>query len=369
MNLDLLLQRVQQNSTIFGEQFPTVGDGTIYHLEPNDNWLAGFWPGLLWLTYGATGDQAVAKYAQTLLASFEKRLDEGIRITHDLGFLYTLSARAQWHMLHDEAACQLALRAAELLAERYRAPGRYIQAWGEIGAADEGGRAIIDTMMNLPLLFWASHQTGDPQYAEIASHHADTTAEHLIRADGSSYHTFIFNQDTGEPIGPKTHQGYADDSLWARGQSWVIFGFAAAAAWTGNQRYAAIAQQAAERFRAELPENNVPPWDLRLPPDAPSYPDTSASAIAAGGMLRLAQLLDDEVGARFRQYAVTLLDALNEQYLEADPAAQGLLKGGTYHAHKGWGVNEYFICGDYFYLDALLMQAGTGPDFWGPPAR
>ncbi|MBN2303846.1 MAG: glycoside hydrolase family 88 protein [Anaerolineae bacterium] len=367
MTLDTLLRRIKQNCEPFQGQFPTVGDGTRYRLTVNDNWLAGFWPGLLWLTYAHTRDQAFAVCAQSYLASFRQRLDDRVHITHDLGFLYTLSARAQWQLTGNEEARALALRAADELSQRYRPNGRYIQAWGAVGDPEQGGRAIIDTMMNLALLYWATDQTGSPRYAEIATAHADTTAQYLVREDGGSYHTFFFDQETGEPIGPQTHQGYADDSLWARGQSWVIFGFVVAAAWTGNGRYTQTAYQAAERFMAELPENKLPLWDLRLPPGAPHYPDTSASAIAAAGMLRLAGQLEGAAREQVRQHAGTLLNALNACCLETDPAAQGLLRGGTYHAHKQLGVDEYFICGDYYYLEALLMQAGHCPDFWGKP--
>ncbi len=366
MDLDRLLQRTKQNCDQFGEQFPTIGKGKRYVLAANNTWLAAFWPGMLWLTYARTHDETIAACAQKYLPSFRKRLEQRIHITHDLGFLYTLSARAQWQLKSDEPARALALQAAEELSQRYRPKGRYIQAWGAVGDPDEGGRAIIDTMMNLPLLYWATEQTGEPHYAEIASTHADTTAQYMVREDGSSYHTFFFNQDTGAPIGPKTHQGYDDDSLWARGQAWVIFGFATAAAWTGNDQYIQESCKAAERFMAELPENKIPLWDLRVPSDAPQYPDTSAGAIAAAGMLRLARQLDSDARDQMRQHAETLLDALTSHYLETDPTAQGLLRGGTCHAHKDWGVDEYFICGDYYYLEALLMLEGTFPDLWGP---
>jgi unsaturated chondroitin disaccharide hydrolase len=366
MKLDMLLQRIEQNCHHFGGQFPTIGEGKRYLLTENNTWLAAFWPGLLWLAYGKTQDQTIAACAQSYLASFQNRLQQRVHITHDLGFLYTLSARAQWQLTGDDSARNLALQAAEELSQRYRPKGRYVQAWGAVADPDEGGRTIIDTMMNIPLLYWATEQTGDQRYAEIASAHADTTAQYMVREDGSSYHTFFFDQDTGAPIGPKTHQGYADDSLWARGQAWVIFGFAAAAAWTGNDQYIQTACKAAERFMAELPENKIPLWDLRVPSDAPQYSDTSASAIAAAGMLRLARQLDNDARDSMRQNAEMLLDALTAHHLEIDPDAQGLLRGGTYHAHKKWGVDEYFICGDYYFLEALLMREGTCPDLWGP---
>lgn len=368
MNIAEMVTRIQRNCTVFGDQFPTVGAGTRYELGPNNNWLAGFWTGLLWLAYAESGADDLRTCAEAHLASYTARLDNRMHITHDLGFLYTLSVRAQWQLTGSEEARALALRAARELAGRFNARGKFIQAWGDIGMGENAGRAIIDTMMNIPLLFWAADQTGEAQFREVAYQHADTTAQYLIREDGSSYHTYFFDPTTGAPVGPKTHQGYADDSLWARGQAWVIFGFAVAADWTGDARYLDIARRGAARFMAELPENHVPLWDLRLPAGAPQYPDTSASAIVASGMLRLARLLDGEVGAHMRQNADLLLDSLRTRYLETDSQGQGLLRGGTYHAHKQWGVNEYFICGDYYFFEALLLATDRAPDFWGPPS-
>ena len=369
-----LFDRIRRNQAIFGDQYPTVGQGKTYVTGANDNWLTGFWPGLVWLTYAATRDEAIKAYAAKHLASFEKRLDDRVHITHDLGFLYTLSARAQWQLTGEERAKAVALLAAGELAARYRPVGKYIQAWDALGSPENGGRIIIDTMMNLHLLFWASAQTGDSKYYEIARQHADITAEVLVRDDYSTHHTFFFDQATGEPLNAKTHQGYNDESLWSRGQAWAIFGFAAAAEWCPDHRTRDIdlADRLLQCWQDELSPDGVPLWDLRLPDDALRYPDTSAGAIAAAGIMRLVRLLerDGELAKaqKHRAAAIQLLQALVDHYLETDSDAQGLLCGGTYHAHKQRGVDEYFICGDYFFLEALMMLNGNCPDFWGPPA-
>lgn len=360
------LARIGRQHRAFGDLFPVVGEGTRYQLSENNHWLAGFWTGLLWLTYAATGDEDLGVHAKSLLTTFRERLDKKVHITHDLGFLFSLSARAQWQLAGDAQARDLALRAANELVQRYRPAGRYIQAWGAVGDAEEGGRAIIDTLMNLPLLFWASQQTGEPHYRDVALAHAETSWRSLLRPDGASYHTYFFDQASGEPLGPRTHQGHADDSLWARGQAWAISGFAVAADWCRDRNLLDAARHAARRFMAELPADGVPTWDLRLPGDAPHYRDSSAGAIAAGGMLRLAGLVDGEERDEFRRSARALLDALVAHCFEDRPQAQGLLRDGTYHAHKGWGVETYFICGDYFFLEALLASQGGVPDFWGP---
>jgi unsaturated chondroitin disaccharide hydrolase len=360
------LARIQRHHRAFGERFPTVGEGTRYQLSENNTWLAGFWTGLLWLAYAATGDEDLRSHAESLLGSFDERLEKRVHITHDLGFLFTLSARAQWHLTGDEGARELALRAAHEMVQRYRPAGRYIQAWGAVGDEQEGGRTIIDTLMNLPLLFWASAQMADATLWDVALAHAETSRQTLLRPDGASYHTFFFDQKSGQPLGPRTHQGYADDSLWARGQAWAIYGFAVAADWTQDKSLRDAAQRAARRFLAELPPEGVPSWDLRLPEEAPHYRDSSAGAIAASGLLRLANQLDGAERDELYGAALTLLHALVDNCFEDRPRAQGLLRDGTYHAHKGWGIETYLICGDYFFAEALLGAKGKAPDFWGP---
>ena len=193
-------QRIVENITEFGALFPYVSDERAYILRENDNWTAGFWPGLLWLIDSNGAPETARTLACELLNSFEARLAAKTHINHDLGFLFTLSAKAQWQITQDESAKALALRAADELRQRYREPGQYIQAWGPVGDAEKGGQIIADTMMNLPLLFWASEQTGDPRYHEAAYHHAKRSRRILIREDGSSFHTYFFNQETGAPI-------------------------------------------------------------------------------------------------------------------------------------------------------------------------
>ncbi len=361
------LTRVQTHHRAFGEQFPSVGAGKRYHLTANQDWLASFWPGILWLTYAATGNESVRKHAEALLPSFEERLDQRFHINHDLGFEFTLSAIAQWRLAGDAGAKALALRAADMLKARYRPEGKYIQAWGEYRDPAES-RMIIDCMMNLPLLFWATRQTGDEGYRQVARQHAETCQRHQIRADGSTSHTFFFDPETGAPVGQRTAQGFSDESMWARGQAWAIYGFTMAAEWEGETAFKETAFRVAERFMAELPASGVPWWDLRLPPDAPHYLDSSAGAIAAGGMLRLARLADGERRELLQRAARRLADALVAHCAETLPEAWGMLRHGVYSLNRGAGVDTYLIFGDYYFLETLLALQGKAPDFWGPAA-
>lgn len=363
-NIPIAIKRIQQNVTIFDGAFPSYGNGeTHYNLTPNQNWLASFWAGLLWLTYAVTQDSSDCLAAENLLPSFAKRLDDGIRLNHDLGFLFTLSARAQYQLAEDKAALDLAIRAADVLIARFQPVGAYIQAWGDLDDPEQAGRFIIDCMMNLPFLFWISDKTGDDRYADVARAHARTSQRYLLRPDGSSYHTYYLNPATGDPLGPKTHQGYADESLWARGQAWAIFGFSVVAAWWDDDDMLASAKAAADCYLKHAPLTSITPWDLALPDEGPHYPDSSADAIAANGLLRLAALTGDN---EYRSKAIQLLEMLSQQAFDQRSDAQGLLNHGTQHAPHNYGIDTYVIYGDYFYLEALLQLTKQAPEFWGP---
>jgi unsaturated chondroitin disaccharide hydrolase len=362
--LEHALNRVKGNCSAYGLEFPTRGY-PAYETAPNDHWVAGFWPGMLWLAYHATQDSELRMQAEALLPSFAERLKKRVDLSHDLGFLYTLSARAAWLLTGNRQARDLGLGAARELGQRFNPRGNYIQAWGEIGQEPEAGRMIVDCMMNLPLLYWAGNETGDSGYREMARRHATSTLRYLVRQDGSTYHTFFFNPQTGQPIGGKTCQGHADESLWARGQAWAIYGFALTAQWLDNADFLATAQKTADRFLIESPVDSTPLWDLRIPTDAPRYLDSSAGAIAACGLLRLAQLMGND---GYRQKAETLVKTLSVECLEAEPNRQGLLKYGAQHVPEGI-ANDYLIYGDYFFLEALLTLTGQAPDFWGPAER
>jgi len=364
--LELCLDRIRHNVTAFAGQFPFVGSGNSFILGPNDHWMTSFWTGELWLAYAITGDDFFCNAASLQLETFHQRLIDNIDISHDLGFLYTLSAVAQYKLTGDEKARSVALTAADRLTERFNPRGEYIQAWGPPGDPQEGGRFIVDCLMNLPLLHWATEQTGDPRYADVANRHARTTRRYIIRPDGSTAHTFFMNPETGEPIGQKTRQGYADGSLWSRGQAWAITGFALAHEWSSEVDFLAASRQTADTFLAEITPDYVPFWDFRLPEDAPQVRDTSAGVIAAAGLTRLANLLDDGSSERYRAAAHRLLDAQLEAAFNPTPAdIQGLLAKATYLATRPDHAEQYTLFGDYFFLEALARQAGYDVDFWG----
>jgi unsaturated chondroitin disaccharide hydrolase len=364
---DHAVERIRRNIDIFGDQFPSYGDGNhAYHLTPNKNWLASFWAGLLWLSAVHTDNADLSTQTSKLLPSFIARLDNNIRLNHDIGFLFTLSARAQWQQTADDLAKDVALRAADCLLARYRPIGGFIQAWDDEDNRDESGHFIIDCMMNLPLLYWATRETDDPKYADAATAHAQVSARYLVREDGTTYHTYFLDPSTGDPIGPKTHQGYADDSVWSRGQAWAIYGFTMAYEWTQQQLLLETAIATANRYLQEAPPDAISPWDYRLSAEAPAYPDSSADAIAAGGLLRLAKASNKPT---YRDAAIDRVRILHRDAYDHHEQGQGLLLHGTQHAPHNYGIDTYTIFGDFFFLETVMHLLGTAPDFWGPNAK
>lgn len=221
------LRKVDKNITKLGELFPTPATfNNAYKPMPNTEWTNGFWTGILWLCYEITNDEKYRNLAEKNVNSFLERIEKNIEVEHhDLGFLYSVSCVSAYKLTGNEKAKRAAILAADKLISRYQEKGQFIQAWGELGAKDNY-RLIVDCLLNIPLLYWASEVTGENKYREIAKNHYISTVNNAIRNDASAFHTFYFDPETGLPSHGKTRQGYSDDSSWARGQSWLIYGIA-----------------------------------------------------------------------------------------------------------------------------------------------
>ncbi len=251
--------------------------------------------------------------------------------------------------------------------KRWRENIRILQAWGPKDDPQNGGRIIIDCLLNLPLLYWATEQTGNPRYAEVARIHADQSLRFLVRGDGSSYHTFYFDQETGDAIRGGTHQGYRDGSTWTRGQAWGIYGFALAYRYFRDPEYLAAAKRLAEYFIKHLPEDNVAYWDFDVPQNPTSPRDSSASAIAVCGMLEIAEHLDqaDPARAKLLEAVQLAMKSLTENYFTADSETEeGFLRHGSYSVRGGASPDDFVIWGDYYFLEALMRLEKGVPGYW-----
>lgn len=363
------IEQIDENRQQFYDRFPgPSSDDLVYQPTDNaDGWTTAFWTGLCWLAYEVTGADRFREAAETQLRTFERRLEEGDVETHDLGFLYTLSAVAGHRLTGNDRYRSLAVRAADLLADRFwEAPG-LIQAWGDHEADTDSwecGRMIVDTMMNLPLLFWASEATGDDRYAAIAETHLRTNAQHVVREDGSTYHTFKCDVESGEPLGGETEQGYDADSCWARGQTWAIYGYAVAADYADEGAYLDLSTKLANYYLSRVRADHVPGWDFDAPEDDDVL-DTSAAAIAACGLDELARRLPggDERLVGYRNASLATLASLAENYTTGGRDSNGLLTDGAYDRMDG-DYDECCIWGDYFYVEGLVRATDHWSRYW-----
>lgn len=340
----------------FALTFPAASaDGGIYPEVGKVDWTEGFWTGMLWLAWEVTGDNKYREVAENLLDSFEERLNKRIKVdTHDLGFLYLLSCVNAWKLTGDLRARNLGLRAAELLYQRFDTTTGVIQAWGNLNDPARQGRMIIDCNLNIPLLFWAADETGNVSYREAATRHLAQAARYLVREDASTFHTFYMDIHTGKPLRGDTHQGFSDDSCWARGQAWGIYGFALGFSHTGDITQPELARRLAHYFLNRLPDDYVCYWDLIFTEQDHTYRDTSAAAIAACGLAELLKYLPltDPLRPAYNTAIGLMLRNLRTHYFAHQQ--DGLLREGVYNFGRNMGINEPNLWGDYFYFEALI---------------
>ncbi len=363
-----VLTLIRRHLIEFGDKFPAEAavDGR-YPLTENVEWTTSFWTGQLWLAWEMSGDEVFREMAEKHVRSFGARIaGRHDTNTHDLGFLYTLSCVAAWRLTGNRDARGFSLLAAEALLERFHPQAKIIQAWGDLKDPAQAGRMIIDCTMNLPLLYWATEQTGDPRFADAAKAHVQQSATYLIRPDASTYHTYYMDVETGAPRYGNTQQGYADDSCWSRGQAWGIYGFLLSYIYTGDRDMIALSKRLANYFLNRLPVDYVCHWDLALL-GTDALRDSSSAAIAVCGLLELVKHLPvtDPDRARYQQWAEGIMSSLTKHYLAgSDEACNGLLKHSVYHLASNKGVDECSSWGDYFYVEALMRVTQSWKLYW-----
>lgn len=361
-------EKVTRTSNRIGARFPHASVEGTYVLEAQHWWTAGFWPGLLWLLY-RDADSKDERF-KDIAEACEQQLDEVLmgfdRLDHDIGFMWSLTSVARYKLLGEEQSRKRALLAASVLSGRFNVKGNYIRAWNPWSEGDRNeGWAIIDCMMNLPLLYWASETTGDPRFKHLAMEHADTVLEHFIRTDGSVNHIVVFHPQTGEFESVNGGQGYAPNSAWSRGASWAIYGMALSYRYTGELRYLEAAKRVAHFFLANLPEDSVPHWDFRLPSGVERYRDTSAGACAACGLLEIAKAVPNEEAELYQAAGERILRSMYENYGAWDnEAEEGLILHGTSHYPERRNIDVPLIYGDYFFVEGLARLRGNSATFW-----
>lgn len=371
---DRAVSVLRENLGNFTYKFPgSNSEHMFYPATENTEWTTGFCTGTYWLAYELSGEESFRTAAEVQVESFYNRIKQKTDVDHhDMGFLYTPSCVAAYQLTGNERAKEAAILAADQLISRFQEKGEFLQAWGALGAEDNY-RLIIDCLLNLPLLYWASYVTGDGKYRDIAVRHTKTSIRNLVREDHSTYHTYFFDPRTGEPIRGVTAQGYRDDSAWARGQAWGIYGTALAWRYTKNEVCRELFRKVTDFYLRHLPEDMVPYWDLQFSEGSSEPRDSSAAAAAVCGILEMCSNggLEEEEQSFYGNKAQQILESLIDKYaVTSAQEANGLLlhgvyaKSSPYNSVSDRGVDECNLWGDYFYLEALTRNMKEWKTYW-----
>ncbi len=325
-------------------------------------WTNGFWGGMMWALYTLTNDDQYRQEALGVEAKLDGNLMAADHLDHDNGFKWSPTAVVHYRSDRDADARNRALLAANNMAGRFNLAGHYFRAWNDEDGRNRADLAIIDCLMNLPLLYWASDVEQDPRFAQMAYAHAKTAQAHMVRPDGSVKHIAVFDPESGAYRHSQGGQGYAHGSSWTRGQAWGIYGFTLSYTATKDASFLATAQRIANYFIANIPADGHIPVDFRQPA-APFYEDASAAAIAASGLWTLADLVAEADARVYRQAALKLLRTLVEDGIDWDPTHDALVMhcSAEYHEQR----HEYpIIYADYFLIEALMKVAGIAFQVW-----
>lgn len=353
--LQQALDKVAANRQLNG--YPHLTEAGQWVLSQDGLWTGGFWIGLLWVAYVERCDPVFRQRAEQLLQDFSPRATE--RQNHDLGMMFCPSAVAGWEITGNASYREVALEAAESLASQFHAQGRFIPGWGFFGGKEWEGAVLVDTLMNVPLLLWAAAETGSERYRKIALAHVDTSLRHHVRPDGSTFHVYRFDPVSGTPQCGDTYQGRSPESCWSRGQAWAITGLATIARQIGEERVLDAAEQLATYYLRHLPGDYVPFWDFAAPAGEPR--DSSAAAIAAYGLLRLASLSGSQT---YADAARETLHELSARHL-APPEAPSIVLHATADLPHGLGIDESTIYGDYFFVRGLQVLRDSESNRFG----
>ena len=343
----------------------------FYKPIKNVDWTNGFWTGEIWLSYEHTGDERLKDAAFIQIEDYLKRIENRVSVDHhDMGFLYSPSCVAGYKLAGNETGKKAALLAADNLMSRFHEVGEFIQAWGPMDSDNEY-RLIIDCLLNLPLLYWATDETGDNKYKDIADRHIHTALSNLIREDKSTWHTFFFNKETGAPDHGATQQGYRDGSAWARGQAWGVYGIALAYRYTKREEYIGIFKDVLGYFLNHLPSDLVPFWDFEFTDGADQPRDSSSAVIACCGMLEMAKYLPKAEADEYIAVARKILKSVYDNYaVKSHEESNGLVLHATYSNRSPYnrcnhyGVDECNSWGDYFYMEALTRLIKDWQLYW-----
>ncbi|MDE5840202.1 MAG: glycoside hydrolase family 88 protein [Muribaculaceae bacterium] len=317
-----------------------------------EEWCSGFWPGVLWYDYEATGDTAVLAEADRFTQSLKTIVETPV-FDHDLGFLIHCSYGNGYRLTGRDDYKKVILAAADSLATLFNPAAGTILSWPRNVEILGGHNTIMDNMINLEMLFWAANNGGNPYLHDIAVKHAETTMEHHFRPDYTSYHVAVYDPETGEFLRGCTHQGYDDDSMWARGQAWAIYGYTMVYRETKDPKFLDFAQKVTDVYLDRLPEDRIPFWDFNDPDIPETSRDASAACVVASALLELSGYVDGEKGTHYKDEALAMLSSLSSEKYQSGDKNNSFLLHSTGHHPAGSEIDYSIIYADYYYIEAL----------------
>ena len=345
-------------TTVNGEHDNRVGKGITW-------WTNGFWGGMMWLMYEATGNEEYRKTAERS----EELLDDALRqykaLHHDVGFMWHLTSGANYRLTGNEASAVRNFFAATSLFSRYNIDGDFIRAWN--GEA-QAGYSIIDCLMNIPLLYWATDEIGDDRFKKIAMRHMEMAMRDHIRPDGSVNH--IVNHEV-DKVGVQNilgGQGYDETSCWSRGLAWAVYGSVLSYIHAGKEEYLEAAKKTADYFIEHCKKTDYLPVVDFTAPETPVYYDSTAGVCAACGMLEIAKYVSEEEAKYYTQEAINILKACDEHFCNYEENEDALVLMGSErypHTEAGRrGLHIPIIYGDFFFVEALCKLKGREFLIW-----
>lgn len=357
-NIDKTFERAEKQFSLLLEQayaenkIPRSLDehGEVEWVQRKMDWTQGFFPGCCWKLYEFTGDEKWKKAASYFQNLYIDAKDENT--THDLGFIFYCSFGEGYELTKEEAYKKVVIDASESLITRYDSTVGCIKSW-DFGKDRWTFPVIIDNMLNLEMLFEASILTGDDKYKNIAINHANTTLQNHFRDDYSTWHVVDYNPEDGTVIKKLTHQGFSDESSWARGQGWALYGYTMCYRYTKNPKYLEQAKNVATFIRANLPDDFVPVWDFDVKDEAIMYKDASAAALYVSAFLELYEYTNH---AAYKELATNILKSLSSaNYFSKYGENKGfILKHSMGNFPKSSEIDVPINYADYYYLEALL---------------
>jgi len=345
----------------------TTVDGTHDDMTEKDVtwWTNGFWGGMMWLMYKGTGNEEYRKTAERSEQLLDAALRQYKRLHHDVGFTWHLVSGANYRLTGNEASCTRNLYAAASLCSRYNIDGGFIRAWN---AKDAAGYSIIDCLMNLSLLYWASEELGDDRFKKIAMRHMDMAVRDHIRPDGSVNHIVEHELDKVGVKGIPEGQGYSPTSCWSRGLAWAVYGSMISYIHTRKSDYLEAAKKTADYFIEHCKRTDYLPLIDFCAPETPVYYDSTAGVCAACGMLELAKYVSQEEGRRYTREAIHILKACDEHFCNYEEQEDALVMMGSWrypeterHMKQ---IHIPLIYGDFFFVEAMFKLKGNDFLIW-----